>query len=82
MVAYPDRGAFFWEGRSLSPQRLNIFTVGSMGVMICLDQGGLRTLSASSLLYNKDKNASFTDQETMICYYAAFFNTVAEIITY
>ena len=37
-----------WEGDSLSPPRLNIFTVGNMGVMICLDQGGLRSLSASS----------------------------------
>ena len=34
-------------GGSLSP-RLNIFTVGNMGVMICLDQGGLHSLSASS----------------------------------
>ena len=59
MVAYPDRGAgndpkpfFLGGGRggggSLSPQRLNIFTVGNMGVMICLGQGGLRSLSASS----------------------------------
>ena len=61
MVAYPDRGAgndpiffffFFFlgggVGGSLSPPRLNIFTVGNMGVMICLGQGGLRSLSASS----------------------------------
>ena len=63
VVAYPDRGAgndpnlfffffFFWGGGggrgSLSPPRLNIFTVGNMGVMICLSQGGLRSLSASS----------------------------------
>ena len=61
MVAYPDRGAgndpklfFFGVGGvgggrgSLSPPRLNIFTVGNMGVMICLSQGGLRSLSASS----------------------------------
>ena len=27
----------------------SIFTVGNMGVMICLGQGGLRSLSASSL---------------------------------
>ena len=61
-VAYPDRGAgndpklFFiiiiiWGGGgggSLSPPRLNIFTVGNMGVMICLGQGGLHSLSASS----------------------------------
>ena len=64
VVAYPDRGAgndpkpffifiyFFWGGGggsgSLSPPRLNIFTVGNMGVMISLGQGGLRSLSASS----------------------------------
>ena len=61
-VAYPDRGAgndpkvflllLFGGGRggevSLSPPRLNIFTVGNMGVMICLGQGGLHSLSASS----------------------------------
>ena len=34
---------------SLSHPRLNIFTVGNMRVMICLGQGGLRSLSASSL---------------------------------
>ena len=46
---------FFWGGGgggggggSLSPPRLNIFTVGNMGVMICLGQGGLHSLSASS----------------------------------
>ena len=40
---------FFWGGEgSLSPPRLNIFTVGNMGVMIYLSQGGLRSLSASS----------------------------------
>ena len=61
MVAYPDRGEgndpepsffFFLEGGgggSLSQPRLNIFTVDNMGVMICLGQGGLRSLSASSL---------------------------------
>ena len=59
MVAYPDRGAgndpepffFFFlggGGGSLSQPRLNIFTVGNMRVMICLGQGGLRSLSASS----------------------------------
>ena len=51
---------FFWGvgggggggggGASLSPPRLNIFTVANMGVMICLGQGGLRSLSASSLI--------------------------------
>ena len=66
MVAYPDRGAgndpnffffFFFlvggggGGGSLSPPRLNIFTVGNMGVMNCLGQGGLRSLSASSYVY-------------------------------
>ena len=60
MVAYPDRGEgndpepffffFFFRGvGSLSQPRINIFTVGNMGVMICLGQGGLRSLSASSL---------------------------------
>ena len=57
MVAYPDRSAgndpehFFFRGVcSLSQPRINIFTVGNMRVMICLGQGGLRSLSASSLL--------------------------------
>ena len=36
---------------SLSQPRLNIFTVGNMRVMICLGQGGLRSLSASSCYY-------------------------------
>ena len=62
VVAYPDRGEgndpepffffffFFFRGvGSLSQPRLNIFTVDNMGVMICLGQGGLRSLSASSL---------------------------------
>ena len=40
---------FFGGGGSLSPPRLNILTVSNMGVMICLGQGGLRSLSASSL---------------------------------
>ena len=60
VVAYPDRGAgnnpepfffffFFFRGvGSLSQPRLNIFTVGNMRVMICLGQGGLRSLSTSS----------------------------------
>ena len=40
---------FFFRGvGSLSQPRLNIFTVGNMRVMICLGQGGLRSLSASS----------------------------------
>ena len=60
VVAYPDRGAgndpepfffffFFRRVGSLSQPRLNIFTVGNMRVMICLGQGGLRSLSASSV---------------------------------
>ena len=41
---------FFFRGvGSLSQPRLNIFTVDNMGVMICLGQGGLRSLSASSI---------------------------------
>ena len=66
MVAYPDRDEgndpepfffffffFFFLGGvgSLSQPRLNIFTVDNMGVMICLGQGGLRSLSASNLYY-------------------------------
>ena len=39
---------FFRRVGSLSQPRLNIFTVGNMRVMICLGQGGLRSLSASS----------------------------------
>ena len=38
-------------GGSLSPPRLKFFTVGNMGVMICLGQGGLRSLSASSFIF-------------------------------
>ena len=62
MVAHPDHGAgndpepffffffFFFRGvGSLLQPKLNIFTVGNMRVMICLGQGGLRSLSASSL---------------------------------
>ena len=61
VVAYPDRGAgndpklfffFFGGGGSLLPPRLTIFTVGNAGVMICVGQGGLRSLSASSLHCN------------------------------
>ena len=67
MVAHPDRGAgndpepffffffsFFLGGggvSSLSQPRLNIFTVGNMRVVICLGQGGLRSLSASSFSF-------------------------------
>ena len=64
MVAYQGRGAgndqepffffffFFLRGvGSLSQPRLNIFTVGNMRVMICLGQGGLRSLSPSSLFF-------------------------------
>ena len=62
VVAYPDRGEgndpepfffffnFFRGVGSLSQPRLNIFTVRNMGVMICLGQGGLRSLSASSFI--------------------------------
>ena len=67
VVAYPDHGAgndpelffffffsfFFFRGVGiLSQPRLNIFTVGNMRVMICLGQGGLRSLSASSFQHN------------------------------
>ena len=60
-MAYPDRGAgndpkllfflFVLGVGSLSPPRLSIFTVDNMGVVICLGQGGLRSLSASSSIY-------------------------------
>ena len=40
---------FFRVVGSLSQPRLNIFTVGNMRVMICLGQGGLHSLSASTL---------------------------------
>ena len=63
VVAYPDRDAgndpelfFFFRGvGSLSQPRLNIFTVDNMRVMICLGQGGLRSLSASSLTIIKSR---------------------------
>ena len=35
---------------SLTPPMLNIFTVGNMGVMICISQGGLHSMSASVCL--------------------------------
>ena len=59
MVAYQDRGEgndpepfffYFREVGSLSQPRLNIFTVGNMRVMICLGQGGLHSLSASTFI--------------------------------
>ena len=60
VVAYPDRGEgndpapffffFLREVGSLLQPKLNIFTVDNLGVMICLGQGGLRSLSASSLM--------------------------------
>ena len=70
VVAYPDRGEgndpepffffFFFRGvGSLSQPRLNIFTVGNMGVMICLGQGGLRSLSASSFNNQSEWNETF-----------------------
>ena len=43
-VAYKDRTF----GVSLSPPVLNIITLGNMGAMICLDQGGLHSCTASS----------------------------------
>ena len=58
MVAYPDGGEgndpepfffFFFVGGWVVFH--NIFTVGNMRVMICLGQGGLRSLSAASFSY-------------------------------
>ena len=43
MAACPDRGA------GNNPKLFFFFTVGNMGVMICLGQGGLRSLSASGV---------------------------------
>ena len=60
---------------SLSQPRLNIFTVGNMRVMICLSQGGLRSLSASSYKYiytdgskveEKVAAAAVTDSEIFV----------------
>ena len=58
-MAYSGSGAgndsklfFFFLGGgggvSQTPPKLNIFTVGNMGVMICIGQRGLHSLSASS----------------------------------
>ena len=78
MVAYPDHGAgndsklFFFlrggggGGDSLSPPRLNIFTVGNMGVMICLGQGCLRSLSASSYFSSLAKHV-FSGIGLLVC---------------
>ena len=87
MVAYPDRGKgndpepffFFFRGvGSLSQPRLNIFTVGNMRVMICLGQGGLRSLSASSfhimLATSGNKlNRHFSYQRIIIYFVFLFF---------
>ena len=79
VVAYPDCGAGNDpEPRgvgSLSQPRLNIFTVGNMRVMICLGQGGLRSLSASSFLLlwfynlNQDLDQSFHAIKTIILFF-------------
>ena len=66
---------FFFRGvGSLSQPRLNIFTVGNMRVMICLGQGGLRSLSASSylmqmesLLRNKGPLRKARQNTTLYC---------------
>ena len=59
VVAYPDRGEgndpepfFFFLGGWVvfHNQGSTYFTVGNMRVMICLGQGGLRSLSASSYI--------------------------------
>ena len=65
---------FFWWGReggggggaSLSPPRLNIFTVGNMGVMICLGQRGLRSRSTSSLHHPLHTKATRKCQEMLL----------------
>ena len=94
MVAYPDRGEgndpepffffffFFLRGvGSLSQPRLNIFTVDNMRVMICLGQGGLRSLSASSnpsnpceqILEQKKKLSSVSKQTGHKCFTGPLF---------
>ena len=83
VVAYPDRGEgndpeplfffffFFFRGvGSLSQPRLNIFAVGNMRVMICLGQGGLCSLSASSFTCNlllSDVKLRGTNFEKNVC---------------
>ena len=47
-----------WGG-SLSPPRLNIFTVGNMGAMIYLGQGFLHSLSASNFFILLFKKSNF-----------------------
>ena len=57
---------FFFRGvGSLSQPRLNIFTVGNMRVMICLGQGGLRSLSASSYSCNQTTLCTLYDTLTV-----------------
>ena len=50
--------------------RLNIFTVGNMRVMICLGQGGLRSLSASS--FSNVADLSYTLSNHCIVAYDPF----------
>ena len=60
MVAYPDRGVGNDPkplGLAFHHQGLNIITLGNIGVMMYLGQGGPRSLSASSLFLKLgDKN--------------------------
>ena len=58
---------FFFRGvGSLSQPRLNIFTVDNMGIMICLGQGGLRSLSASSFSCNRQQTKGMRDYERKV----------------
>ena len=60
MVAYPDRGAgndpepffyfFLGGGESFTTKAQHFYSGQYMRVMICLGQGGLRSLSASSIV--------------------------------
>ena len=48
------------------PLRLNMFSLGNMGVMICLGQRGLRSLSASSCMSASSKASdSHSDSDIM-----------------
>ena len=67
MVAYPDHGEgndpepFFlggrggggWGGWSFTTKAQHFYSGQYMGVMICLSQGGLLSLSASSFFFQK-----------------------------
>ena len=72
VVAHPDRGAGIDPksfGVSLAPPRHNIISLGNMGVMICLGQGGLHFPSASSLgkHFNTFQLLTFQKKQMGLC---------------